>query len=175
MFSQNLSVTLKHKDDSSDEFFKKDNILFDGSGLTGSTNLAASVSSALTALGKAYDCTKNGFNFEKLENLYYDGMALDLDSAKDITDKSSKFIGMKTLCFVHESSSEVFEIINSSEKITAINSLKVYFDSNGSTSHIIVNYNTESASNKVVDKEIHESSVQGILYGYDLDNLMDVL
>lgn len=175
LFAQNLYVTLKHKNDNNDEFFKKENISFDSNNITGSTNLSTSISVALTALGKNYDATKNGFNFTKLVNLYYDGMALDLDSAKDITDGSSKFVGMKTLYFMHESNSQPEELINSNEKITAINSLKVYFSSNGSSSHIVVNYNTESVSNKVVDKEVQQSGISGILYGYDLDNLMDTL
>lgn len=175
LFSSSLSTSLVRKDDTNNEYFRKDHIIFESSSLLRHTNLASSMHSALTALGKTYDCTKNGFNFAKLENLYYDGMALDLDSAKDITDGSSKFIGMTTLYFMHESSSEPVELINSNEKITAINSLKVYFSSNGSSSHIVVNYNTESASNKVVDKEVQESGISGILYGYDLDNLMDTL
>ena len=175
LFSSSLTVSLVRKDDTNNEYFRKDNIAFESFSLLGNVNLASSISSALTALGKNYDATKNGFNFTKLENLYYDGMALDLDSAKDITDGSSKFVGMKTLYFMHESNSQPEELINSNEKITAINSLKVYFSSNGSSSHIVVNYNTESVSNKVVDKEVQQSGISGILYGYDLNNLMDFL
>lgn len=175
LFSSSLTASLVRKDDTNNEYFRKDNIAFESSSLLGNVNLASSISSALTALGKNYDATKNGFNFTKLENLYYDGMALDLDSAKDITDGSSKFVGMKTLYFMHESNSQPEELINSNEKITAINSLKVYFSSNGSSSHIVVNYNTESVSNKVVDKEVQQSGISGILYGYDLNNLMDFL
>jgi len=175
LFSSSFYVSLKHKNDNNNEFFKKDNISLDASSLTNNANLASTISSALSALGKTYDRTKNGFNYIKIEDLYYDGMAIDLNSAKNITSGLDKFVDMKTLYLAHETSSEVVEIINSSEKITVINSLKIYFNSGGSSYHVVIDYNTESESNKIVNKEIENASASCILYGYDLDNLMDTL
>lgn len=174
LFAQNLYVTLKHKNDNNDEFFKKENISFDSNNITGSINLSTSISVALTALGKSYNKNQNCFNFIKLDNSY-DGTATDLDSALTISGDLSKFVGMKTLCFIHESNSTVFELINSNEEILAINSIKAYFVSSRNSFHIIVNYNTATESNKVVDKEIDQYNIRGILYGYDLNKLMDTL
>ena len=61
-----------------------------------------------------------------------------------------------------------------SNKITAINYIKAY--NNSGNSHAIISYNTVSESNKIIDKQVTDyDHINGIFYGYNVDNLKDKL
>ena len=171
-----LTISLIHKNDTNNEFIKKENETIYSYNITGNTNLATSVYQNLETLNKVYDNTKNGFNFEEILNIYAD----DYNSAETANDVPNidftKFIGMKALSFIHKENAQERKLIESGEVITSINSLKYYFDKNdNSYAHFIVNYNTASESNKISDIKINDnySLISGILYGYNVDNLKD--
>lgn len=171
-----LTISLIHKNDTNNEFIKKENETIYSYNITGNANLATSIYQNLNTLNKVYDNTKNGFNFEEILNIYVD----DYNSAETANDVPNidftKFIGMKALSFIHKENAQERKLIESDEAITSINSLKYYFDKNDNNyAHFIVNYNTASESNKISDIKINDnySSISGILYGYNADNLKD--
>lgn len=171
-----LTISLIHKNDTNNEFIKKENETIYSYNIIDNTNLATSIYQNLETLNKVYDNTKNGFNFEKISNIYID----DYNSAETANDVPNidftKFIGMKALSFIHKENAQERKLIESGEVITSINSLKYYFDKNdNSYAHFIVNYNTASESNKISDIKINDnySLISGILYGYNADNLKD--
>lgn len=173
-----LTISLIHKNDINNEFIKKENETIYSYNVTNNTNLATSIYQNLETLNKVYDNTKNGFNFEKISNIYAD----DYNSAETANDVPNidftKFIGMKTLSFIHKDNAQERKLIEPGEVITSINSLKYYFDKNdNSYAHFIVNYNTASESNKISDIKINDNYglISGILYGYNVDNLKDKL
>lgn len=172
--SDGLTISLIHKNDTNNEFIKKENETIYSYNITNNTNLAISIYQNLKTLNKVYDNTKNGFNFEKISNIYVD----DYNSAETANDVPNidftKFIGMKALSFIHKENDQERKLIEPGEVITSINSLKYYFDKNdNSYAHFIVNYNTASESNKISDIKINDNYglISGILYGYNVDNL----
>ena len=171
-----LTISLIHKNDTNNEFIKKENETIYSYNITDNTNLATFIYQNLETLNKVYDNTKNGFNFEKISNIYID----DYNSAETANDVPNidftKFIGMKALSFIHKDNAQERKLIEPGEVITSINSLKYYFDKNdNSYAHFIVNYNTASESNKISDIKINDNYglISGILYGYNADNLKD--
>lgn len=171
-----LTISLIHKNDTNNEFIKKENETIYSYNIIGNTSLATNIYQNLETLNKVYDNTKNGFNFEKISTIYVD----NYDSAETANDVPNidftKFIGMKALSFIHKDSAQERKLIESDEAITSINSLKYYFDKNdNSYAHFIVNYNTASESNKISDIKINDNYgiISGILYGYNADNLKD--
>ena len=171
-----LTISLIHKNDTNNEFIKKENETIYSYNITDNTNLATFIYQNLETLNKVYDNTKNGFNFEKILNIYVD----DYNSAETANDVPNidftKFIGMKALSFIHKENAQERKLIEPGEVITSINSLKYYFDKNdNSYAHFIVNYNTASESNKISDIKINDNYglISGILYGYNADNLKD--
>ena len=171
-----LTISLIHKNDTNNEFIKKENETIYSYNITGNTNLATFIYQNLNTLNKVYDNTKNGFNFEEIPNIYID----DYNSAETANDVPNidftKFIGMKALSFIHKNNDQEKKLIEPGEVITSINSLKYYFDKNdNSYAHFIVNYNTTSESNKISDIKINDNYglISGILYGYNIDNLKD--
>nr|DAW13152.1 MAG TPA: hypothetical protein [Bacteriophage sp.] len=174
--SDGLTISLIHKNDTNNEFIKKENETIYSYNITGNANLAISIYQNLNTLNKVYDNTKNGFNFEEILNIYVD----DYNSAETANDVPNidftKFIGMKALSFIHKENDQERKLIESGEVITSINSLKYYFDKNDNNyAHFIVNYNTASESNKISDIKINDNYglISGILYGYNADNLKD--
>ena len=171
-----LTISLIHKNDTNNEFIKKENETIYSYSITDNTNLATFIYQNLETLNKVYDNTKNGFNFEKISNIYVD----DYNSAETANDVPNidftKFIGMKALSFIHKENAQEKKLIEPGEVITSINSLKYYFDKNDNNyAHFIVNYNTASESNKISDIKINDNYrlISGILYGYNADNLKD--
>lgn len=171
-----LTISLIHKNDTNNEFIKKENETIYSYNITNNTNLATSIYRNLETLNKVYDNTKNGFNFEEISNIYVD----DYNSAETANDVPNidftKFIGMKALSFIHKENAQERKLIESGEVITSINSLKYYFYKNdNSCAHFIINYNTASESNKISDIKINDNYnlISGILYGYNVDNLKD--
>lgn len=171
-----LTISLIHKNDTNNEFIKKENETIYSYDITDNSNLATSIYQNLETLNKVYDNTKNGFNFEKIPTIYVD----DYNSAETANDVPNidftKFIGMRALSFIHKDNAQERKLIEPGEVITSINSLKYYFDiSDSSYAHFIVNYNTTSESNKISDIKINDDYglISGILYGYNVDNLKD--
>ena len=171
-----LTISLIHKNDTNNEFIKKENETIYSYNVTDNINLATNIYQNLKTLNKVYDNTKNGFNFEKTPIIYVD----DYNSAETANDVPNidftKFIGMKALSFIHKDNAQERKLIEPGEVITSINSLKYYFDKNdNSYAHFIVNYNTASESNKISDIKINDNYglISGILYGYNVDNLKD--
>lgn len=171
-----LTISLIHKNDTNNEFIKKENETIYSYNITDNANLATSIYQNLETLNKVYDNTKNGFNFEKISNIYVDNYN-SAEIANDVPNIDfTKFIGMKALSFIHKENAQERKLIEPGEVITSINSLKYYFDKNdNSYAHFIVNYNTASESNKISDIKINDnySLISGILYGYNADNLKD--
>ena len=171
-----LTISLIHKNDTNNEFIKKENKTIYSYNITDSANLATSIYQNLETLNKVYDNTKNGFNFEKILTIYVDDYNL-AETANDVPNIDfTKFIGMKALSFIHKDNAQEIKLIEPGEVITSINSLKYYFDKNdNSYAHFIVNYNTASESNKISDIKINNNYdlISGILYGYNADNLKD--
>lgn len=88
----------------------------------------------------------------------------------------NKFTGMKTLYYADKvNNTDIKKLIDSNEIITIINSMKYYKDNSDGNGHIVINYNTESESNKVFDINIGINIIYGIIYGYNVDNLKDKL
>lgn len=173
-----LTISLIHKNDTNNEFIKKENETIYSYDITNNTNLATNIYQNLNTLNKVYDNTKNGFNFEEILNIYVD----DYNSAETANDVPNidftKFIGMKALSFIHKYNAQERKLIEPGEVITSINSLKYYFDKNDNNyAHFIVNYNTTSESNKISDIKINDNYdlISGILYSYNVDNLKDKL
>lgn len=171
-----LTISLIHKNDTNNEFIKKENETIYSHNITDNANLATSIYQNLEILNKVYDNTKNGFNFEKILTIYVDDYNL-AETANDVPNIDfTKFIGMKALSFIHKDNAQERKLIEPGEVITSINSLKYYFDKNdNSYAHFIVNYNTASESNKISDIKINDNYglISGILYGYNADNLKD--
>ena len=174
--SDGLTISLIHKNDTNNEFIKKENETIYSYNITDNINLATFIYRNLETLNKVYDNTKNGFNFEETPIIYVD----DYNSAETANDVPNidftKFIGMKALSFIHKDNAQERKLIEPGEVITSINSLKYYFDKNdNSYAHFIVNYNTASESNKISDIKINDNYdlISGILYGYNVDNLKD--
>lgn len=171
-----LTISLIHKNDTNNEFIKKENETIYSYNITNNTNLATSIYRNLETLNKVYDNTKNGFNFEKISTIYVDNYN-SAETANDVPNIDfTKFIGMKALSFIHKDNAQERKLIEPGEVITSINSLKYYFDKNdNSYAHFIVNYNTASESNKISDIKINDNYglISGILYGYNADNLKD--
>lgn len=171
-----LTISLIHKNDTNNEFIKKENETIYSYNITNNINLATSIYQNLNTLNKVYDNTKNGFNFEETPIIYVDNYN-SAETANDVPNIDfTKFIGMKALSFIHKDNAQERKLIESGEVITSINSLKYYFDKNdNSYAHFIVNYNTASESNKISDIKINDNYglISGILYGYNADNLKD--
>lgn len=171
-----LTISLIHKNDTNNEFIKKENETIYSYNITNNTNLATSIYRNLETLNKVYDNAKNGFNFEKISTIYIDNYN-SAETANDVPNIDfTKFIGMKALSFIHKDNAQERKLIEPGEVITSINSLKYYFDKNdNSYAHFIVNYNTASESNKISDIKINDNYglISGILYGYNADNLKD--
>ena len=169
-FNNNLIVSLEHTNDSNDEFVKKNNIRINDSDISIS-NINV-IYNDLKSLRKEYDNTKNGFAFEIINTIISSQSA---ESAQNLSDIDiTKFIDMKVLKFYLPGKDNFIELINSNEKITAINYIKAY--NNGGNSHTIISYNTASESNKIIDKQVTDyTHVNGVFYGYNVDNLKDKL
>lgn len=171
-----LTISLIHKNDTNNEFIKKENETIYSYNIIGNINLATFIYQNLNTLNKVYDNTKNGFNFEEIPNIYVDNYN-SAETANDVPNIDfTKFIGMKALSFIHKDNAQERKLIEPGEVITSINSLKYYFDKNdNSYAHFIVNYNTASESNKISDIKINDNYglISGILYGYNADNLKD--
>lgn len=171
-----LTISLIHKNDTNNEFIKKENETIYSYNITNNTNLATFIYQNLETLNKVYDNTKNGFNFEKISTIYVSNYN-SAETADDVPNIDfTKFIGMKALSFIHKDNAQERKLIEPGEVITSINSLKYYFDKNdNSCAHFIVNYNTTSESNKISDIKINDNYglISGILYGYNADNLKD--
>ena len=171
-----LTISLIHKNDTNNEFIKKENETIYSYNITDNANLATSIYQNLETLNKVYDNTKNGFNFEKIPTIYVDNYN-SAETANDVPNIDfTKFIGMKALSFIHKDNAQEKKLIEPGEVITSINSLKYYFDiSDSSYAHFIINYNTASESNKISDIKINDNYglISGILYGYNADNLKD--
>lgn len=171
-----LTISLIHKNDTNNEFIKKENETIYSYNITDNANLATFIYQNLETLNKVYDNTKNGFNFEKIPTIYVDNYN-SAETANDVPNIDfTKFIGMKALSFIHKDNAQERKLIELGEVITSINSLKYYFDKNdNSYAHFIVNYNTASESNKISDIKINDNYglISGILYGYNTDNLKD--
>lgn len=169
-FNNNLIVSLEHTNDSNDEFVKKNNIQINDSDISIS-NINV-IYNDLKSLHKEYDNTKNGFAFEIINTVISSQSA---ESAQNLSDIDiTKFIDMKVLKFYLPGKDNFVELINSNEKITAINYIKAY--NNSGNSHTIISYNTVSESNKIIDKQVTDYDyINGIFYGYNVDNLKDKL
>ena len=169
-FNNNLIVSLEYTNDSNDEFVKKNNIRINDSDISIS-NINV-IYNDLKSLHKEYDNTKNGFAFEIINTVISSQSA---ESAQNLSDIDIiKFIDMKVLKFYFPGKDNFVELINSNEKITAINYIKAY--NNSGNSHIIISYNTASESNKIIDKKVTDYNyVNGVFYGYNVDNLKDKL
>nr|DAJ60916.1 MAG TPA: hypothetical protein [Caudoviricetes sp.] len=169
-FNNNLIVSLEHTNDSNDEFVKKNNIQINNSDI--SINNINIIYNDLKSLHKEYDNTKNGFAFEIIDTVISSQSA---ESAQNLSDIDiTKFIDMKVLKFYLPGKDNFVELINSNEKITAINYIKAY--NNSGNSYVIISYNTLSESNKIIDKQVTDYTyINGIFYGYNVDNLKDKL
>ena len=169
-FNNNLIVSLEHTNDSNDEFVKKNNIRINNSNMSIS-NINV-IYNDLKSLHKEYDNTKNGFAFEIINTIISSQSA---ESAQNLSDIDiTKFIDMKVLKFYLLGKDNFVELINSNEKITAINYIKAY--NNSGNSHTIISYNTASESNKIIDKQVTDYDyIDGVFYGYNVDNLKDKL
>lgn len=169
-FNNNLIVSLEHTNDSNDEFVKKNNIQIKNSDISIS-NINV-IYNDLKSLHKEYDNTKNGFTFATINTVISSQLA---ESAQNLSDIDiTKFIDMKVLKFYFLGKDNFVELINSNEKITAINYIKAY--NNSGNSHIIISYNTASESNKIIDKQVTDHDyINGVFYGYNVDNLKDKL
>ena len=169
-FNNNLIVSLEHTNDSNDEFVKKNNIRINDSNI--SISDINVIYNDLKSLHKEYDNTKNGFAFEIINTVISSQSA---ESAQNLSDIDiTKFIDMKVLKFYLPGKDNFVELINSNEKITAINYIKAY--NNSGNSHTIISYNTASESNKIIDKQVTDYDyVNGVFYGYNVDNLKDKL
>lgn len=173
-----LTISLIHKNDTNNEFIKKENETIHSYNITGNTNLATSIYRNLETLNKVYDNTKNGFNFEEIPitQIIIDTPSSSETAADLQISDINKFTGMKTLYYADKVNNiDIKKIIDSNEIITAINSMKYYKDISDGNGHIIINYNTESESNKVFDINIGINVIYGIIYGYNVDNLKDKL
>lgn len=173
-----LTISLIHKNDTNNEFIKKENEIIYSYNITNNTNLATSIYQNLETLNKVYDNTKNGFNFVKIPTtqiLIETPSSLETAIDLPISD-INKFTGMKTLYYADKvNNTDIKKLIDSNEIITIINSMKYYRDNSDGNGHIVINYNTESESNKVFDINIRISVIYGIIYGYNVDNLKDKL
>lgn len=169
-FNNNLIVSLEHTNDSNDEFVKKNNIQIKNSDISIS-NIDV-IYNDLKSLHKEYDNTKNGFAFEIINIIISSQSA---ESAQNLSDIDiTKFIDMKVLKFYLPGKDNFVELINSNEKITAINYIKAY--NNSGNSYVIISYNTLSESNKIIDKQVTDYTyINGVFYGYNVDNLKDKL
>ena len=173
-----LTISLIHKNDTNNEFIKKENETIYSYNITNNTNLATSIYQNLETLNKVYDNTKNGFNFEEIPitQIIIDTPSSSETAADLQISDINKFTGMKTLYYADKVNNiDIKKIIDSNEIITAINSMKYYRDISDGNGHIIINYNTESESNKVFDINIGINVIYGIIYGYNVDNLKDKL
>lgn len=173
-----LTISLIHKNDTNNEFIKKENKTIYSYNITNNINLATSIYRNLETLNKVYDNTKNGFNFEEIPitQIIIDTPSSSETAADLQISDINKFTGMKTLYYADKTNNiDIKKIIDSNEIITAINSMKYYRDISDGNGHIIINYNTESESNKVFDINIGISIIYGIIYGYNVDNLKDKL
>lgn len=173
-----LTISLIHKNDINNEFIKKENETIYSYNITNNTNLATSIYQNLETLNKVYDNTKNGFNFVEIpitQILIETPSSLETAIDLPISD-INKFTDMKTLYYADKvNNTDIKKLIDSNEIITAINSMKYYRDISDGNGHIIINYNTESESNKVFDINIGINVIYGIIYGYNVDNLKDKL
>lgn len=169
-FNNNLIVSLEHTNDSSDEFVKKNNIRINDSDISIS-NINV-IYNDLKSLRKEYDNTKNGFAFEIINTVISSQSA---ESAQNLSNIDiTKFIDMKVLKFYLPGKDNFVELINSNEKIIAINYIKAY--NNSGNSYVIISYNTASESNKIIDKQVTDYTyINGVFYGYNVDNLKDKL
>ena len=178
-FNTNLIVSLEHKNDTNNEFVKKEDLYFGATNIINNTNLITAVREKLELLNKEYDSTKNGFNFVNVPLVEFNSSTpTSLETAADLQiSDTNKFVDMKILYYVDESNSNVKQLIDSSEVITAINSIKYYYDSSDTGyGRIVINYNTASESNKISDTRVTSYGVlSGIIYGYNVDNLKDKL
>lgn len=173
-----LTISLIHKNDINNEFIKKENETIYSYNITNNTNLMTSIYRNLETLNKVYDNTKNGFNFEEIPitQIIIDTPSSSETAADLQISDINKFTGMKTLYYADKVNNiDIKKIIDSNEIITAINSMKYYRDISDGNGHIIINYNTESESNKVFDINIGINVIYGIIYGYNVDNLKDKL
>ena len=173
-----LTISLIHKNDTNNEFIKKENETIYSYNITNNANLATSIYQNLETLNKVYDNTKNGFNFEEIPitQIIIDTPSSSETAADLQISDINKFTGMKTLYYADKVNNiDIKKIIDSNEIITAINSMKYYKDISDGNGHIIINYNTESESNKVFDINIGINIIYGIIYGYNVDNLKDKL
>lgn len=170
-FNNNLIVSLEYTNDSNDEFVKKNNIQINDSNISLINNNDV-IYNDLKSLHKEYDNTKNGFAFEIINTVISSQSA---ESAQNLSDIDiTKFIDMKILKFYLPGKDNFVELINSNEKITAINYIKAY--NNGGNSYVIISYNTLSESNKIIDKQVTDYTyINGVFYGYNVDNLKDKL
>lgn len=173
-----LTISLIHKNDINNEFIKKENETIYNDNITGNANLATSIYQNLETLNKVYDNTKNGFNFVEIpitQILIETPSSLETAIDLPIYD-INKFTGMKTLYYADKvNNTDIKKLIDSNEIITIINSMKYYRDNSDGNGHIVINYNTESESNKVFDINIGINIIYGIIYGYNVDNLKDKL
>lgn len=173
-----LTISLIHKNDINNEFIKKENETIHSYDITGNASLATNIYRNLETLNKVYDNTKNGFNFEEIPmtQIIIDTPSSSETAADLQISDINKFTGMKTLYYADKVNNiDIKKIIDSNEIITAINSMKYYKDISDGNGHIIINYNTESESNKVFDINIGINIIYGIIYGYNVDNLKDKL
>lgn len=173
-----LTISLIHKNDTNNEFIKKENETIYSYNITDNTSLATSIYQNLETLNKVYDNTKNGFNFEEIPitQIIIDTPSSSETAADLQISDINKFTGMKTLYYADKVNNiDIKKIIDSNEIITAINSMKYYRDISDGNGHIIINCNTESESNKVFDINIGINVIYGIIYGYNVDNLKDKL
>lgn len=173
-----LTISLIHKNDTNNEFIKKENETIYSYNITDNADLATSIYQNLNTLNKVYDNTKNGFNFVEIpitQILIETPSSLETAIDLPISD-INKFTGMKTLYYADKvNNTDIKKLIDSNEIITIINSMKYYKDNSGGNGHIVINYNTESESNKVFDINIGINIIYGIIYGYNVDNLKDKL
>ena len=169
-FNNNLIVSLEHTNDSNDEFVKKNNIRINNSDI--SISDINVIYNDLKSLHKEYDNTKNGFAFEIINTIISSQSA---ESAQNLSNIDiTKFIDMKVLKFYLSGKDNFVELINSNEKITAINYIKAY--NNSGNSYVIISYNTLSESNKIIDEQVTDYNyINGVFYGYNVDNLKDKL
>ena len=169
-FNNNLIVSLEHTNDSNNEFVKKNNIRINNSDI--SISDINVIYNDLKSLRKEYDNTKNGFAFEIINTVISSQSA---ESAQNLSDiDTTKFIDMKVLKFYLIGKDNFVELINSNEKITAINYIKAY--NNNGNSYVIISYNTLSESNKIIDKQVTDYTyINGVFCGYNVDNLKDKL
>ena len=173
-----LTISLIHKNDTNNEFIKKENNTIYSYNITNNINLATYIYQNLETLNKVYDNTKNGFNFVEIPiTQIFIETPSSLETAIDLPISDiNKFTGMKTLYYADKANNtDIKKLIDSNEIITIINSMKYYKDNSDGNGHIVINYNTESESNKVFDINIGINIIYGIIYGYNVDNLKDKL